>query len=170
MKIWTGIMQVLEINHFDNNKKLLYQEKNIKNMIHYAGEEFILKILFAGESVPSRYYIGLDSRSSLNISSQISDVFGLEPNQYSYERQQVESNGFSISVAGSGHRRADSPTLIFRAIGGSWGPVRNVFLATNLGYNPASSILISSATLSRNITVSDGEIITMKMGMALSSC
>ena len=162
-------MKILELNHFDSKKNLIYQEKNIKNIIHTKGEELILKILFAGESVPSQYYIGLDSRSSLSRDSDISAIYGLEPTQNYYSRQKVDSNGFAISTVSSGIR-ADSPLMAFKAVGGSWGPVNNIFLSTNLGTDVNNNILISSVKLSRVITVSDGETITMKMGMALSSC
>lgn len=169
MKKWHGLMKILKFQHANENGKILYEEENIKNLIHLAGEELILKILFAGESVPPNYYIGLDSRTSLDATLGIGSIFGYEPNSNSYERQKVQSDNFSVIVGSSNHRQANSPTVIFKAIGGSWGPVQNIFLTTNLGYG-TNSILISSAALSRNITVSDGEIITMRMAMALSNC
>ncbi len=169
MKKWNGIMMVSEFSHFSKNGKLLYNEENIKNIIHIKGEELILKILFAGESVPENYYIGLDYRSSINRDQEINDVFGWEPTLNSYSRQSIDSNNFSIVTASSGSIQANSPTLLFRASGGSWGPVRNIFLSTALGYG-TNSILISSVPLSTSITVADGEIITMRMAMALSSC
>lgn len=167
MKNWNGIMEILELNHFNKNNNLIYQEKNIKNIIHTTGEEFVLKVLFSGLEIPNYYYLGLDSRTNLSKQQEISDIFGLEPGQNYYSRQRTDSNNFSIIVSESGQIRADSPILAFKAVGGSWGPVNNIFLATGIGFN---SILISSASLGRSITVADGETITMKMGMALSSC
>ncbi len=169
MKKWHGIMKIVNFQHCDKNGEILYEEENVNNLIHLVGEELILKILFAGEPVPSNYYIGLDSRTSLDASLGIGSVFGYEPNSNSYERQKVQSDNFSVIVGSSSHRQANSPTVIFKAIGGSWGPVKNIFLTTNLGYG-VNSILISSASLSRSITVADGEIITMRMAMALSNC
>jgi hypothetical protein len=166
MKSWHGIMTVLEIEHLNSSGEVLYREENIRNMLHHAGEEFILKVLFGGTELPANYYIGLDARTSLDASSTISSIYSLEPASNAYERQKVQSDNFAISSTTAG-RRATSPAILFKAIGGSWGPVSNIFLSTGLGYS-SSVVLISSATLNRTITVASGEIITMKMAMNLS--
>lgn len=169
MKNWRGIMKVLDFQHISKEGKVIYNEKNVLNIMHLAGEELILKILFSGDPVPSNYYIGLDSRTTFDASLGIGSVFGYEPNTNAYERQKVQSDSFSIIVGSGNNRQANSPTVLFKAIGGSWGPVKNIFLTTNLGYG-TNSILISSASLSRTITVSDGELVTMRMAMALTNC
>lgn len=169
MANWNGIMKVLELEHRSKEGLLLHRETDLKNLIHAQGEELILKILFSGQAVPERYYIGLDSRSSLEKSQAISDLSGLEPSSNSYSRQSVQSNNFSVVTVAAGYRQANSPTLLFKAAGGPWGPVRNMFLASGPAYGTESR-LISSVPLSSNITVSDGETITMRMAMALSSC
>lgn len=169
METWNGIMKVLELEHLGRDGRVLHKESNLKNIIHGKGEELILGILFSGESIPSNYYIGLDFRSSLDKAQTIADVFGWEPVSYAYSRQAVASSNFSITTVSSGNKQANSPTLLFRASGGSWGPVRNIFLCTALGYG-TNSILVSSVPLSTSITVADGEIVTMRMAMALSSC
>lgn len=168
MKNWHGIMEILEFNHFDSKGKILYKENNIKNMLHVGGEDFILKTLFVGQTLPANYYLGLDSRSSLSFSTLIADLAGQEPAINGYQRQSVASNNFSMTEV-NGHKQANSPVVLFRATNGTWGPVRNIFLCNGLGYNSTIS-LISSASLSNSITVADGEIITMKMGMLLSNC
>lgn len=167
MKNWHGIMTVLEMNHLDRSGAVLHKEENVKNMLHDAGEEFILKVLFGGTALPSNYYMGLDARTSLSASSTISDLYGPEPTSNAYQRQSIQNNNFSVTPNQSGGRQATSPTILFKAIGGSWGPVKNIFLSTGLGYTSGVT-LISSASLSRTITVSDGEIITLKMAMSLS--
>lgn len=169
MSKWNGIMQIAEISHFSSKGDLLFRDSNLKNTIHVQGEELILKILFAGQPVPENYYVGLDFRSSIDRNQTISDLFGWEPVANAYSRQTVESNNFSIVTVSSGLKQANSPTLLFRASGGSWGPVRNIFLTTSLGYG-TDSVLISSVPLSTSINVADGEIVTMRMAMALSSC
>lgn len=166
---WNGILKILELEHCSKEGKILHREENLKNVMHLQGEELILGILFSGQTTPDKYYIGLDGRGSTDRSQTISDIFGLEPLSAAYSRQAVESDNFSVVTVSGGRIQANSPTLLFKAVGGSWGPVRNMFLTTGLGYG-ANSILISSVSLSNDITVVDGEIITMRMAMALSSC
>jgi hypothetical protein len=167
MKPWHGIMTVLEIEHLDSSGTVLHREENVRNMLHDAGEDFILKVLFGGTPLPANYYIGLDSRTSLVASTTISQLYGPEPTSNAYERQKIQSDNFSVTPGQSGSHKATSPTILFKAVGGSWGPVKNIFLSTGLGY-ASGVVLVSSASLSRTITVSDGEIITMKMAMSLS--
>lgn len=169
MKKWHGLMKILDISHHDKNGNIIYKEENIHNILHRTGEELILSILFSGLTVPENYYIGLDSRSSLSASDSIGSIMGYEPNENSYSRQEVANDSFSIIVNSSSSRQANSPTILFKAVGGSWGPVRNIFLTTNLGYG-TNSKLISSAALSQPITLQDGEIVTLRMGMMLSGC
>lgn len=169
MKNWHGLMEIVEFTHFGKQGEILYREKNIKNMMHVGGEDFVLKVLFAGKTLPTNYYLGLDSRSSLEFSTLLSNLSGQEPTLSGYQRQAVLSSSFSITDLSNGHKQANSPIVLFKATGGSWGPVKNIFLSTSLGYDP-TAYLISSATLGNNITVSDGEIVTMKMAMLLSSC
>lgn len=169
MEKWNGIMKVLEIEHIGTDGSVLHREGNLFNIIHAQGEDLILKMLFSGQSVPENYYVGLDFRSILERSQTISDLFGWEPTANAYARQAVKSDNFSVVTISSGTRQANSPTLLFRASGGSWGPVRNIFLSTALGYG-TNSVLVSSVPLSTSITVADGEIVTMRMAMALSSC
>jgi hypothetical protein len=167
MENWNGIMKLLELEHIGKDGSVLHRETDLKNIIHSQGEDLILKILFSGGALPEKYYIGLDSRSSLDKSQSMSDIFGLEPNSNAYVRQSVKSDNFSVVNVAAGYKQANSPTLLFKATGGPWGPVKNMFLTTGLGYG---TTLISSVTLSTSITVADGEIITMRMAMALSSC
>lgn len=168
MEKWNGIMKVLELEHVGLNGHVLHREENLLNIIHSQGEDLILRILFSGQVVPENYYIGLDFRSVLDRPQTIADLFGWEPTTNAYSRQAVKSDNFSVVTMSSG-RQANSPTLLFRASGGSWGPVRNIFLSTALGYG-TNSVLISSVPLSTSITVADGEVVTMRMAMALSGC
>lgn len=168
MEKWNGIMKILELQHVGRDGQVLHREENLLNIIHAQGEDLILKILFAGQAVPENYYVGLDFRSVLDRTQTIGDLFGWEPTTNAYSRQAVKSDNFSVVTMSSG-RQANSPTLLFRASGGSWGPVRNIFLSTALGYG-TNSVLISSVPLSTSITVADGEVVTMRMAMALSGC
>ena len=161
------LMKILEVTHFSSNNEVLLVQKNISNILHGSGEEFILRTLFDQLEKTQEYYIGLDNRSSLKYSDTLTTAYILEPNENSYERQRSSINEFSILTANSGFLQANSPLISFRAIGGSWSPVRNIFIATSLGN---SGYLISSAPLTQTLTVKNGEIVTMKMSFGLRDC
>ena len=120
MEKWNGIMKVLELEHVGRDGNILHREENLLNIIHAQGEDLILKILFAGQAVPENYYLGLDFRSVLDRTQTIGDLFGWEPTTNAYTRQTVKSDNFSVTTMSSG-RQANSPTILFRASGGSWG-------------------------------------------------
>jgi hypothetical protein len=159
-------MKVLEICHLNKKGELLFKNNNINNILHAEGEEFILRSLFGGNSIPPQYYLGLDSRTVLSRADIIENLSSLEPTTSGYIRQTVDSNSFSFVTNESGNYQANSPVVLFRAINGSWGPVRNIFLSNQAGYGGK---LISSVPLGSNLIVQDGEIISMRIGLALGS-
>ena len=158
------IMKVLEVSHFSKNGEVLFNKKNIDNILHLQGEEFILKVLFGGQAVPSEYYLGLDARSTLLTTNSITSISGLEPGAGGYSRQSVNSNSFSFVVDETGNYQANSPVFLFKATTGSWGPVRNIFITTQANYN---GHLISSVPLGTSLSVQAGEIISMRIGLSL---
>jgi len=161
-------MKVLEFQHLSADGKVLYEEKNVFNTLHTTGEEYILTRLFQGLLVPASYFLGLDNRSTINISDTMSTIaINGEPSVNSYERQLVASTDFSLAINEDGNNQANSPHVTFRALGGSWGPVRNIFMSNESAFD---GLLISSAALFEQITVQDGEIVSMRMGMALRDC
>lgn len=162
-------MKVVELTHKDKKGNVLYRSENIHNKIHLLGEEFILKVLFGGTPVPNLYFIGLDSRESISSDDSISDLIEAEPVSYGYERKAINSDDFSVVQNPSGFMQANSPTVLFTAFGGSWGPIRNIFLSTGLE-SVSPTVLVSSASIGQNLTVSPGETVSMRMAMSLSSC
>lgn len=160
------IMKVIEVCHFNKSGNCLYKNSNINNILHEEGEEFILRVLFGGNSIPSQYYLGLDSRSTLSRTDTVGSLSSLEPTTSGYIRQTVDANSFSFITNNSGNYQANSPVVLFRAVSGSWGPVRNIFLTDQAGYGGK---LISSVPLGSNLIVQAGEIISMRIGLALSS-
>jgi len=162
-------MRVLELTHRDDRGMVLYRTENILNRVHLLGEDFILKVLFGGVQVPNLYFVGLDSRESLSSEDSIADLESSEPSSYGYERKAINSNDFSVIQGASGIMQANSPTVLFTALGGSWGPIRNIFLSTGLGH-ASPSVLVSSASIGQNLVVSPGETVSMRMAMSLSSC
>lgn len=158
------LMRLLEISHFSKQGELLFNKKNIDNILHLQGEEFILRVLFSGLSLPFEYYLGLDSRTTLLTTNNLSSLSGFEPNGNGYTRQNVESSAFSILTDETGNYQANSPVVLFRATTNYWGPVRNMFIATQGGY---SGYLISSVSLGTDLTVQAGEIISIRIGLGL---
>lgn len=162
------LMRIVELVHRDSVGKVLAERRDMLNVVHGSGEEFMLGVLFAGEPVPSFYYMGLDSRTSPSDSDEMADLQGLEPSTNGYERQAVNSADFALALGSSGSWQANGPTVLFQASGGSWGPVRNIFLCTGLGFG--SPVLVSSVPIGQELTVQDGETVTMRMAMSLSGC
>ncbi len=90
-----------------------------------------------------------------------------EPSDFAYERVPVvSSNQFSVTQV-SGTYRATGPVLTFRAVGGSWGPVKNLFLTNDSEFDGK---LIASVNLEEEVTVNDGESINVRMALALKNC
>lgn len=172
MSNWHGIMKVEHIQHLRNGE-VIWENKNLNNILHSDGEEFILRAAFTGGSVssviPDSYYLGLDNRSVYDVDDTITSLIG-EPTGNGYARQTLSSSGDLTVSQESGHFRATSKIVAFRAEGGSWGPVSNLFLTdleSDEGY------LISTVSLSGDpdepifITVADGDQITLRLALTL---
>jgi hypothetical protein len=166
-KNWRGLVKILEIEHLDKFGNLKWRSENINNIFHAEGQLFMLSVCFAGESVPtSGYYLGLDARSDINIEDNLNDTLGdliNEPTTNGYTRQVIENDSFTITSVNSTYR-AKTPIVSFQATGGSWGPVKNIFLATS---EDDSGYLISSNILNENLTMNDGDIVNLRIGLSL---
>lgn len=165
---WRGIMKVLEFQHFDRHGNLIYEEKNIYNTLHRSGEQFILATLFTGVAIPANYYIGLDNRTTIAVTDTLATVVTSEPTENGYEREPVASDEFNIVTNSNNNYQANSPIVTFRAEGGSWGPVKNIWLTTSS--SGSSGYLICSGRLAGTTTVNDGELVSLRLGMALKDC
>jgi len=167
---WHGIMKILHIQHWDVDGTLLWEDKNIRNLLHLEGEAFILRAAFAGGKnsvvIPENYYLGLDNRLSVDADNTMDDLIG-EPTGGGYTRQAISSlNDFSINLD-SEHYIATSPIVAFNAMSSAWGPVSNLFL-TDAQDNSGS--LISTAILDTAIAVEIGQQVTMRIGLLLKDC
>lgn len=166
---WNGIMKVLEVQHLDTDGKLLWEEKNLRNLLHGEGEAFILEILFVGGSIPTNYHLGLDNRTEITRDDTLVVTQATEPtfSGFGYDRNIVpSSNSFTLAESG-GVFQATSPIIAFSASGGDWGPVSNLFLTDRADNNGA---LISSVKLSNTVTVVDGQTINVRIAMTLRDC
>jgi len=160
------LMTVLEIKHLDRNGKVIWERRGLKNLIHSQGEQYCLTALFNTEnqSIPANYFAGLDNRTTPALSDTLANL-SQEPTQFGYARQAITSgSGFSIALNSQGVYQATSNILIFNATGGSWGPVRNVFLATS---SNNTGKLICTAPLDGPHTVVSGEQMTLRIALTL---
>lgn len=159
------LMKIEEIQHVKDNN-VIWEQKNIDNVFHSLGHYFLLNVAFrtsTGIEVPSSYYLGLDNRTSTQSSDTFSSLSG-EPTQNGYTRQAVNSlNGFTVSL--DTVYKAVSGTVTFTATGGSWGPVKNLFMATSSG---STGYLLATSTLDTSRTVLEGESLIMRISVALT--
>lgn len=159
------------IQHLDCQNNIKWEAKNLLNTLHYSGEEFVLRSVFIGGKadnayIPNFYYFGLDNRPSLSASDVMSSLIS-EPTLNGYLRIPISSSDeFSLGTSGS-NKKINSPIVTFQATGGSWGPVRNLFLTDK---PDGSGYLISSVYLGSSITVLAGESINLRLGIVLKDC
>lgn len=163
------LLKVLSIRQLDELGKVIYEEKDIDNLFHQQGQQFLVNLAFNTSSsivVPTNYYIGLDNRTTLTVTDTLSNVTSTnEPNSSGYSRQSVNStNGFSVALDVSSNYRATSGIITFSASGGSWGPVNNIFIATT---SNGTGYLLSSAVLGSPRTVANGQSLTAKIAVSL---
>ena len=167
---WQGILRIDEIQHLAADGKVLRSEENIHNILHLEGEEFLLRAAFTGGQVssviPTNSYVGLDARTSVSDDQSMDDLVG-EPVGAGYERQAISSEGDFVINFEEDHFLALSPIVVFRGIGGMWGPVSHLFFTDRENNTGA---LISTATFSAPFEVSDGESVTLRVSMLLRDC
>lgn len=167
---WSGLVKIIDIRHTDINGNILWEGHDFYNVLHQAGEEFLLQAAFTGGRVstviPDNYYLGLDNRLTVSTTDVMSSLTG-EPVSSGYVRQSVSSNGqFTLSLESS-HYIATSPIVAFSSTTAAWGPVANLFLATTLNN---SGILISTVVLPSPVSLNIGEAITMRVGLQIFDC
>jgi hypothetical protein len=168
---WNGLMRVIEIRHSNAQGDILWEKHDIGNMLHTSGEQFLLQALFAGgptnnSYIPNYYFLGLDNRTTIAPGDVMAGILG-EPSANGYTRQPVSSTtGFTIDNTG-GSYRASTAIVTFRALGGSWGPVRNIFLTDK---NDLTGSLIASANLGSPFSLTAGDTISLRLGLALRDC
>lgn len=170
MSNWNGILKILEIQHKNAQGDILWENRNIHNILHQDGEEFLLRAAFTGGQdstiIPEEYFLGMDNRSTIAVGNTMDDLIG-EPTGAGYDRQAINSSGdFSVNFENN-HWSAVSPIVAFQATTGNWGPVSNLLL-TNKSDN--SGYLISTATIGTPISVNSGDSVTVRIGMQLADC
>jgi hypothetical protein len=165
------LLYIQEIQHLDRHGNVIWQAQNLPNTFHADGEFYLLDIAFRGETdIPDDYYFGLDNRTTIaEEDTMLALVDEPESGYHGYARQAVASEGQFTLMIVDGHWVANSPIILFSASGGSYGPVKNLFMCTT-DAGELSSSLVSSVPLNQTITLSDGESISVRMGLSLKDC
>jgi hypothetical protein len=159
-------MTVLEVKHLSDDGKVKWEQYKVPNLIHSSGELYCLTALFSTvvTQIPANYYVGLDNRASPAATDTLANL-SQEPSQFGYGRQPLSSGtGFVVSITNDGIYQAVSNVLTFSAVSGTWGPVKNVFLATSADN---TGLLISTATLDGTHFLNDGEQLTLRIALTL---
>jgi hypothetical protein len=151
--------------------EVLWEERDIYNVFHKRGEEFMLRALFTGGNtpnalIPDDYFFGLDNRTNVVADDDFVNILG-EPFTGGYLRQSVSSLGEITVAEEDGAIRAITSIISFRASGGTWGPVKNLFM-TDRGDN--NGFLIASVAATAPFSVIDGDSVTMRMSIGLTNC
>lgn len=170
MSDWHGILKILEINHVRNGE-VIWKAENLTNMLHTAGELFILECAFAKGTLnapPASYYFGLDGRGALAFSDTVLSLSGQEPNAGGYARQAVSAeNGFTFETTGTSPPiyRATSQVISFTATGNYGLTVLNLFMCTSPV--AGSGVLVASVPLTQALSLVDGDAVNVKMSIQL---
>lgn len=183
-KEWRGLLEIQEIIHKDKNGKVLWQDKNLTNILHNTGEYFLLSTAFAGLALPETFYFGLDSRNTLTVTGgsqgesliypyiEENVITAVSPNGEpsignGYYRVGVANNVFAV-VLEDNHYRANGPIITFLGSGSGWGPVKNLFMSYVNG--SSQDVILATVPLSQTISINDGEILNARIGLKLRTC
>ena len=131
----------------------------------------MLRALFTGGNdpnalIPDDYYFGLDNRTTPDADDDFINILG-EPNIFGYVRQTVSSLGEITVSENDNVVRALTSIITFRAVGGTWGPVKNLFITDRSDNN---GFLIASVPATAAFNVIDGDSVTMRMSIGLTAC
>ena len=167
-KPWNGLVKLIELKIVDLEGNVLFKKENINNVLQYEGQTLILSCMFGSGTVPTDYYVGLDSRPTVTVGDTMATIqtSGLEPSGYGYARQSLTRNS-NFDIQSSEPPKALSSTITFSATGGSY-TATDMFLCTaQTGY---SGTLISTVQFGTTITVSPTNLVSMKCAMVLNGC
>ena len=165
-KNWNGLVTIEELVVRDNDK-IIYEAKDLKNILHTGGQELFLGCMFKNVSIPTTYYVGLDNRSTILANQSMSDISG-EPNVSGYARQPlIKDTDFSFATT-TNPVKIRSSTVVFSYAGFSYSAT-DMFLCTVA--TGTSGILISTVGFGTVINVSSSSTsVSMKFAMTLGSC
>jgi hypothetical protein len=165
-KNWNGLVTIEELV-VRNEDKIIYETKDLKNILHAGGQELFLGCMFKNFSIPTTYYVGLDSRTNILADQDMNDISG-EPNVSGYARQPlIKDTDFSFATT-TNPVKIRSSTVVFSYSGFAYSAT-DMFLCTVA--TGTSGILISTVSFGTVINVSSSSTsVSMKFAMTLGSC
>jgi len=136
--MWYGFFKV---RHYDKNGRLCRVEE-IPNNLAQEGQHDILDLFFRGGSSPKGFEVALFDDVP-QPSDKIADLIG-EPVGNDYFRPLLErgKRGWPVLSIEDGIYRIISSTVTFKALGGSWGPVRSIVLIAK-GLEPPANLTVT---------------------------
>lgn len=164
------VFRIVEMQILDKNDNVVFERKNILNTTHTDWQEFALKTLFntdSGETIPENYWIGLDNRGTITVADTLNSLSG-EPTTNNYARISVSSeDGFDVELNDDGNYQATTSSLLWTAVGGSFGPVQNVFISTT--QNSTGYLLGTIQFTDTPRTLANGEKIILRTGIDMQN-
>lgn len=176
---WNGLIKVTEATLFSKTNEIIWQKKNLYNIFHDEGQNFMLKCCFSNvykndsERIlpPNNYNFGLDNRAVLVATDTISSLESEPDKSTGYRRFPVKPDTFTLEQV-SGIWTAKSPAANFKATS-EIGPVSNIFLTASsqeldgLGGIVDINYLISSVAFNEPVTIEAGQSFSVKMVLSL---
>lgn len=157
------MLKIIEIQYLDKDGNVVWEKKDLHNMLHNGGEDFILQTVFVNPTKPDNYYFRLDARNP-QVTDTIQSINGEPVSNPGYVKIAVPSSGqFQSSVPG----QVMGPVLSFGATGSPY-TITNLLLATSADNN-LPGVLICTIPLG-SITIAAGDRITMRMSVTLGVC
>jgi hypothetical protein len=165
----SGVHFRYDVEHRDMRGKLLWSEKGIPNIIMQEGEEALLSAYFDTDlagfgAPPANLYMGLRTNASADTDTLASGLTEVSGTGYS-RIANATTTGWALSNVSS-IWRATTGNNVFTA-GGTWTTAVALFICTVS--SGTSGKLISSATLSTNRTLVNGDTLTCTAYLALSN-
>jgi len=151
-RIWTPDRPKLEVplpilmratlRHWDKDGRLLWQARDLENILHDTGAEYLLSACFATAfanfgAPPANVYLGLDNRTTPGQTDTLASLSGENAlGSYGYSRLALITGGTGAGgqdfvLAKATYWAATSKTVEWTCATQAWTAVKQLFLATD---------------------------------------
>jgi len=171
------VLHIREISHLNKYGKILWKDKDLKNILHDEGELYILSAAFAtgysGYGVaPDNLYLGLDTSTRTLGEADTLSLVGENAQTNGYERKALSTQGTGVSGQDfvlnqpTTFYRAESKIWTWSCVNDAWTTVTKLFLCT--APSGTSGKLICSVPLSSSRLLQPGDVISAAIYIGLS--